>query len=382
MEKMRISSVSGAVGFSMLKSKGQHLLKNPMILQEIVKKSGILPTDIILEIGPGTGNLTMLLLSAARKVIAVELDPRMVAQLIKRVGVSEYQSKLQLIQGDILKQNLPFFNLCIANIPYQISSPIVFKLLSHRPLFRAAVLLIQREFAFRLIAKPGSDYYCRLSVNVQLLSKVEHIMKVSRKNFVPPPKVESSVVRIEPYHDLPKINFLEWDGMLRICFSRKNKTLGALFKQKTILDMLSNNYDSYLKAVSAKNSGNLIGAAQDKEPNFEFFGEEKNEENEQKQKEMDLEDEKNEVDGDVIQEEENIGGEGDVEDKKNVEGEGGNVIRNCKEVNLTKKHIEFKEKLMNILTKSNFINQRASKMTINNFLELLKLFNDNNIHFN
>ena len=243
----QIKTVSGAVSFGMQKSKGQHLLKNPMILSEIVNKSGIKSTDTILEIGPGTGNLTMLLLDAAKKVIAIELDPRMVAQLIKRVGVSPYQNKLQLIQGDVLKQKLPFFDLCVANIPYQISSPIVFKLLSHRPLFRAAILLIQREFAMRLIAKPGTEFYCRLSVNVQLLSKVEHIMKVSKKNFVPPPKVESSVVRIEPIHPLPKINFMEWDGMLRICFSRKNKTLGALFKQKKILEMIYQNYKKFMQ---------------------------------------------------------------------------------------------------------------------------------------
>ena len=238
MEKKKIKTVSGAVSFGMQKSKGQHLLKNPMILNEIIAKSGIKPTDTVLEIGPGTGNLTMLLLEAAKKVIAIELDPRMVAQLLKRVGVSEYQNKLQLIQGDVLKQQLPPFDLCVANIPYQISSPIVFKLLTHKPLFKCAVLLIQREFAMRLVAKPNSEFYCRLSVNVQLLSKVEHIMKVSKKNFCPPPKVESSVVRIEPKNPLPDINYLEWDGLLRICFGRKNKTLGAIFKQKKVLDQI------------------------------------------------------------------------------------------------------------------------------------------------
>jgi len=276
MEKKKIKSVSGAVSFGMQKSKGQHLLKNPMILNEIINKSGIKPTDIILEIGPGTGNLTMLLLEASKKVIAIELDPRMVAQLLKRVAVSEYQNKLQLIQGDILKQKLPFFDLCVANIPYQISSPIVFKLLSHRPLFRAAILLIQREFAMRLIAKPNTEFYCRLSVNVQLLSKVEHIMKVSKKNFVPPPKVESSVVRIEPKHPLPNINFIEWDGLLRICFSRKNKTLGAIFKQKKILDMVYNNYN---KIKNINNNNNVDNNNQiNVDNNFEQFGMELDEE--------------------------------------------------------------------------------------------------------
>ena len=268
----QIKTVSGAVSFGMQKSKGQHLLKNPMILSEIINKSGIKSTDTVLEIGPGTGNLTMLLLDAAKKVVAIELDPRMVAQLIKRVGISPYQNKLQLIQGDVLKQKLPFFDLCVANIPYQISSPIVFKLLSHRPLFRAAVLLIQREFAMRLIAKPGTEFYCRLSVNVQLLSKVDHIMKVSKKNFVPPPKVESSVVRIEPIHPLPKINFLEWDGMLRICFSRKNKTLGALFKQKKIFDMIYQNYKKF-----KDNNKNIISNNVENKESFPIVGSEINE---------------------------------------------------------------------------------------------------------
>lgn len=342
MEKNK-KSAGGAVGFGMQKSKGQHLLKNPMILNEIINKSGIQPTDTILEIGPGTGNLTMLLLEKSQKVIAIELDPRMVAHLTKRIGLSEHQHKLQLIQGDVLKQKLPFFNLCVANIPYQISSPIVFKLLSHRPIFRAAILLIQREFAMRLIAKPGSELYCRLSVNVQLLSKVEHIMKVGKNNFVPPPKVESSVVRIEPLHQLPNINYNEWDSLLRICFGRKNKTLGALFKQKNIVDIIYNNYikfkNSTIKPMSEENTFNNIENT--------LFKDDNNIEIEQ-------------------------------DDNKEEENE-----ENEEEINNTKdEKAKFKTFIIDILTKNNYINQRASKMTITNFLELLNLFNNNGIHFN
>jgi len=220
----------------MNKNKGQHLLKNNMILTEIVKKSGANGEDIVLEIGPGTGNLTTLLLEKAKQVIAYEVDPRMVTQLTKRISNGNYRNKLRLIQSDILKADLPFFSLCVANIPYQISSPIVFKLLSHRPFFKCAVLLVQREFAMRLIAKPNTEYYCRLSVNVQLLSRVDHLMKVGKNNFIPPPKVESSVIRIEPKKNIPNINFKEWDGLLRLCFSRKNKTLAGIFKKKYILE--------------------------------------------------------------------------------------------------------------------------------------------------
>ena len=372
----QIKTVSGAVSFGMQKSKGQHLLKNPMILSEIINKSGIKSTDTVLEIGPGTGNLTMLLLDAAKKVIAIELDPRMVAQLIKRVGVSPYQNKLQLIQGDVLKQQLPFFDLCVANIPYQISSPIVFKLLSHRPLFRAAVLLIQREFAMRLIAKPGTEFYCRLSVNVQLLSKVDHIMKVSKKNFVPPPKVESSVVRIEPIHPLPKINFLEWDGMLRICFSRKNKTLGALFKQKKIFEMIYQNYKKFMK-----NNENNISKMEENQGQIPVIKSEINENDNNESNIIkgllnNMNDDENNMELENEEDNDNNENKIEIQEEDNNNNEEENKISNNDDKS------KFRNFLINLLKNNNFLQQRAVKMTITNFLELLNLLNNNGIHFN
>ncbi|CAK9833537.1 Probable dimethyladenosine transferase [Anthophora retusa] len=221
---------------------GQHILKNPLIIQSMVEKAAVRPTDVVLEIGPGTGNMTVKLLDKAKKVIACEVDTRMVAELQKRVQGTPYQAKLQIMIGDVLKTDLPFFDLCVANIPYQISSPLVFKLLLHRPLFRCAVLMFQREFAERLVAKPGDKLYCRLSINTQLLARVDLLMKVGKNNFRPPPKVESNVVRIEPRNPPPPINYQEWDGLTRIAFIRKNKTLSAAFKQTTVLTMLEKNY--------------------------------------------------------------------------------------------------------------------------------------------
>jgi hypothetical protein len=90
--------------------------------------------------------------------------------------------------------------------------------------------------------------YCRLSVNVQLLARVDHLIKVSKNSFKPPPKVESSVVRIEPKYPPPPINFTEWDGLVRLCFLRKNKTLSAIFRLKNILKMLHENYKKFLAA--------------------------------------------------------------------------------------------------------------------------------------
>lgn len=235
-----ISFILSGIVFN--KDFGQHILKNPLVITSMLDKAALRPTDVVLEIGPGTGNMTVKILEKAKKVIACEIDTRLVAELQKRVLGTSMQSKLQILVGDVLKTELPFFDLCIANVPYQISSPLVFKLLLHRPHFRCAILMFQREFAQRLVAKPGDKLYCRLSINTQLLSRVDMIMKVGKNNFRPPPKVESSVVRIEPRNPPPPVNFSEWDGLTRIAFLRKNKTLGASFKTTSVLEMLEKNF--------------------------------------------------------------------------------------------------------------------------------------------
>ncbi|KAJ3159966.1 dimethyladenosine transferase [Geranomyces michiganensis] len=244
-EKPRTAATSRAANPIFDKTLGQHILKNPLVAQGIVEKAGVKATDIVLEVGPGTGNLTVKILEKAKKTTVVEMDPRLAAELTKRVQGTPEQRKLDIILGDFLKVDLPYFDVCISNTPYQISSPLVFKLLAHRPLWRCAVLMFQREFALRLTAKPGDALYCRLSANVQLLAKVDHVMKVGRNNFRPPPQVESSVVRIEPRQPPPPVDFNEWDGLLRVLFVRKNKTCAANFKTQTILDLLEHNYKTY-----------------------------------------------------------------------------------------------------------------------------------------
>ncbi|XP_045769578.1 probable dimethyladenosine transferase [Maniola jurtina] len=241
-KKSRIHNEVAKQGIQFNKDFGQHILKNPLIITSMLDKAGLRPTDVALEIGPGTGNMTIKMLDRVKKVIACEIDTRLVAELQKRVQGTPYQAKLQILVGDVLKMELPFFDICVANIPYQISSPLVFKLLLHRPFFRCAVLMFQQEFAQRLVAKPGDKLYCRLSINTQLLARVDMLMKVGKNNFRPPPKVESSVVRIEPRNPPPPINFVEWDGLTRIAFVRKNKTLSAAFKQNTTMAVLDKNY--------------------------------------------------------------------------------------------------------------------------------------------
>ncbi|KAK9462620.1 S-adenosyl-L-methionine-dependent methyltransferase [Lipomyces oligophaga] len=228
--------------FKMNTGLGQHMLKNPLIAQGIVDKADIKPSDVVLEVGPGTGNLTMKILEKARKVIAVEMDPRMAAEVTKRAMGKPEQKKLEVILGDVIKADLPYFDICISNTPYQISSPLVFKLLNLPRPPRISVLMFQREFALRLVARPGDELYCRLSANVQMWATVTHVMKVGKNNFRPPPQVESSVVKIEPKNPRPPISFEEWDGLLRVCFVRKNRTISAGFKSSAVTDILRKNY--------------------------------------------------------------------------------------------------------------------------------------------
>ncbi|PSS05575.1 Ribosomal RNA small subunit methyltransferase [Actinidia chinensis var. chinensis] len=325
-------------GIPFHKSKGQHILKNPLLIDTIIEKSGIKTTDVILEIGPGTGNLTKKLLEAGKSVVAVELDPRMVLELQRRFQGTPFSNRLKVIQGDVLKCDLPYFDICVANIPYQISSPLTFKLLSHRPMFRCAVIMFQREFAMRLVAQPGDTLYCRLGVNTQLLARVSHLLKVGKNNFRPPPKVDSSVVRIEPRKPQPLVNFKEWDGLVRICFNRKNKTLGSIFRQKSVLSILEKNYKT-LQALQLSQNGSI----EDKETALDVSalgdtGEDLN---------MEIDD-----------------------DDEEMEVEDGET-----------KGSEFKDRVLGVLKQGSFEEKRSSKLTQADFMHLLSLFNKAGIHF-
>ncbi|KAM3520679.1 hypothetical protein NHJ13051_006715 [Beauveria bassiana] len=227
---------------------GQHILKNPGVADAIVEKAYLKPTDTVLEVGPGTGNLSVRILERAKKLICVEVDPRMAAEVTKRVQGTPEQRKLEVLLGDVIKTELPAFDVCISNTPYQISSPLVFKLLAMPNPPRTSVLMFQREFALRLTARPGDTLYCRLSVNAQFWARITHVMKVGKNNFRPPPQVESSVVRIEPKvgKDRPNVSWDEWDGLLRVCFVRKNKTLRASWLgTKEVLAMVERNYRTW-----------------------------------------------------------------------------------------------------------------------------------------
>ncbi|MBD2094764.1 16S rRNA (adenine(1518)-N(6)/adenine(1519)-N(6))-dimethyltransferase RsmA [Trichocoleus sp. FACHB-591] len=192
------------------KQFGQHWLRSDKALNQIIKAAALAPSDRVLEIGPGTGILTRQLIQQAQSVVAVEIDRDLCALLAKKLGPKE---NFLLLQGDFLTLDLeahltpfPQFQApkkVVANIPYYITGPILEKLLGNiaqpaaSPL-ESIVLLVQKEIADRLCAKPGSRAYGALSVRVQYLAACEFICDVPAKAFEPPPKVDSAVVRLRP----------------------------------------------------------------------------------------------------------------------------------------------------------------------------------------
>ncbi|KAI1270215.1 dimethyladenosine transferase-like protein [Xylariaceae sp. FL1019] len=339
--------------FKFTKDLGQHILKNPGIADAIVQKAYLKPTDVVLEVGPGTGNLTVKILESARKVIAVEMDPRMAAEVTKRVQGKPEHKRLEVVLGDVIKQEtLPEFDVCISNTPYQISSPLVFKLLRMPKPPRTCVLMFQKEFALRLTARPGDSLYCRLSVNVQFWAKISHVLKVGRANFRPPPQVDSSVVRIEPKMgtERPNIAFEEFDGLLRICFNRRNKTLRASWlANKEVLKLVETNYRLY--------------CAQNDIPVDDSIAEDADNDNE-----MDVDDQDDEPSMDVD------GGD-DVPNFFAQKSEQGSKKPK------TRLALLIKEKVRKCLEETELAESRSSKLHENDFLRLLAAFNAEHIHF-
>lgn len=210
----------------LLKQAGQHQVVDGALLERMVNYAGLSPEDVVLEIGAGIGNLTSLIARRAKKVIAVERDRRFARVLRERVG---HYKNVDIIIGDILKLRLPPFEKVVANLPYGISSEVTFKLMEQD--FKMAVLMYQREFAERLIAKPGSDGYGRLTVMVYYRASVELLEEVDPSAFFPQPKVFSALVRLRPRR--PPFKILDegvFSDVVRALFQhRRQKVRNALY---------------------------------------------------------------------------------------------------------------------------------------------------------
>jgi 16S rRNA (adenine1518-N6/adenine1519-N6)-dimethyltransferase len=169
---------------------GQHFLIDSSVVERIVSFAEIKSDDRVLEIGAGRGILTKALAARAECVYAVEVDPDLAAELCALAP------NVQVMYADALTVELPDYNKIVSNLPYQISSKITYRLLS-RP-FELAVLMFQKEFALRMMARPGSKNYGRLGMVAGFFCQVEMLESVPRTAFRPVPEVDSSIVRLRP----------------------------------------------------------------------------------------------------------------------------------------------------------------------------------------
>jgi 16S rRNA (adenine1518-N6/adenine1519-N6)-dimethyltransferase len=232
---------------------GQHWLTSEKVLHAILSAAAVTRQDRVLEIGPGTGALTKWLLPLADAVVAVEIDWDLCRKLQNQFA---QQDNFKLVQGDILEidlatvgqaQAFPFAppNKVVANIPYYITGPILEKLLgtianpNPQP-YDSIVLLVQKEVAERLYAKPGSRAFGALSVRVQYLAQCELVCPVPARAFQPPPKVDSAVVRLtpRPLSILAK-DPAALDQLVRLGFSSKRKMLRNNLKSTIDRDLLA-----------------------------------------------------------------------------------------------------------------------------------------------
>jgi len=208
------------------KGLGQNFCVDKDVLRRMVGYSGLCKDDVVLEVGAGLGFLTKLLSETAKIVVAVEVDPRLVMVLREELRDRE---NVELIEGDVLKTKLPVFNKVVANPPYSISTPLIFRLLETS--FESAVLTLQREVAERLVAQEGSRDYGRLTVMTNYRTDAEVLEYLSRRTFYPPPEVESAIVRIKPREKAFKILDEETfsDVVGGLFTQRRRKTKNAMF---------------------------------------------------------------------------------------------------------------------------------------------------------
>jgi 16S rRNA (adenine1518-N6/adenine1519-N6)-dimethyltransferase len=225
---------------------GQHWLHDQSVLDRIAAAAELSPADRVLEIGPGRGALTAVLLAAPIAVLhAIELDRDLVDGLRERFGSD---SRFALQQGDALELPLPEVEKVVANIPYNITGPLLQRLLGRldRPAWRhleRLVLLVQHEVAERLRARPGSSAFGALSVRVQLLAEAESVCLVPPRCFRPPPRVMSEVIRLRP-HPQPLLlpgEARRVEQLLGLAFASRRKmlrnTLASLMPIERLADL-------------------------------------------------------------------------------------------------------------------------------------------------
>lgn len=248
---------------------GQHFLRSQPVLDRIATALEATPEDLVLEIGPGKGALTKVLLDRGLRVEAVELDPELVQHL--RENWPPESTRLRVHEADVLEAPLGQWGpvRIAGNLPYYITSPILRKLFSLGTAMRSAVLLMQREVAERLVAKPGTRDYGFLSVLTQWHTAPELLFRVPPGAFHVPPKVDSAVVRLRPVSDgLASVSPEErarFEAFIGWCFAQKRKTLRNNLRAYVAGDSLEARPEAKLRAeqMSLADLGALFRAIED-----------------------------------------------------------------------------------------------------------------------
>lgn len=239
------------------KNLGQNFLVDQTAILGIVEAAGIKKDDQVIEIGPGIGSLTEQLLLAGAKVFAYEVDDSLPTilqnELPKKIDDQPLASRFKILLKDVLKANFKedigdFFDFTkpikvVANLPYYITTPIIFALAESDLHFTSLTLMMQKEVAERLEAQPGSKDYGPLTISVQTEMKVKLALQVGRNSFMPRPKVDSSVVVLTPLKEKPAIEDRKhFIWVVKMCFSQRRKTLNnnlkSLLPDKTKRDEL------------------------------------------------------------------------------------------------------------------------------------------------
>jgi 16S rRNA (adenine1518-N6/adenine1519-N6)-dimethyltransferase len=232
-----LRAVIAAHGLAAKKSLGQNFLLDLNLTRRIARAGGALEGETFYEVGPGPGGLTRALLAqGACRVVAVERDARCIPALQQIAGA--YPGRLEIIEGDALSlDETKLFDAPVrvaANLPYNIGTALLVKWLTAErwpPFWSSLTLMFQREVAERLVAKPDSEHYGRLSVLVQWRAKAKILFDVSRSAFVPPPKITSSIVRIEPLAEpVAQARLADLERVTAAAFGQRRKMLRQSLK--------------------------------------------------------------------------------------------------------------------------------------------------------
>ena len=227
-----------AHGLDARKSFGQHFLLDLNVTHKIARLAGPLDGRVVIEVGPGPGGLTRALLEAGAQVIAIEKDRRFLPLLQELAATAE--GRLELIEGDALETDdgrllqtlAPGRPACVvANLPYNVSVPLLLKWLRDARRFESLTLMFQKEVAGRIVARPGGSDYGRLSIIAQATATCEAVMALPARAFTPPPKVESTVVRLTPRPDAPSpALFSSLERVTQAAFGQRRKMLRSSLK--------------------------------------------------------------------------------------------------------------------------------------------------------